>query len=251
LGYSRDEPWIERTNNQQDHLNEEMSERTNKYLTEVLMPEIESLARTHVREQVQLHVEGNGEQTICFAYPHLFRDSYVMPEIRMEIGALAAWTPSADKMIRPYAADYYPDVFQQANTTIRTVEARRTFWEKATILHREAHRTDGRLPERYSRHYYDLFMLSQTPIKEEALEDLELLRTVVRFNEKFYRSSWARYEDATPEKIRLVPSDETIARLADDYGNMQEMLFGLKPSFDVIMQGLRTLESGIHQLDAK
>jgi len=228
-----------------------MSERTNKYLTEVLMPETESLARTHVREQVQLHVEGNAEQTICFAYPHLFRDSYVMPEIRMEIGALAAWTPSADKMIRPYAADYYPDVFQQANTTIRTVEARRTFWEKATILHREAHRTDGRLPEWYSRHYYDLFMLSQTPIKEEALEDLELLKTVVRFNEKFYRSSWARYEDATPEKISLVPSDETIARLADDYGNMQEMLFGLKPSFDVIMQGLRTLESGIHQLDAK
>lgn len=73
----------------------------------------------------------------------------------------------------------------------------------------------------------------------------------VRFNEKFYRSSWARYEDATPEKIRLVPSDETIARLADDYGNMQEMLFGLKPSFDVIMQGLRTLESEMHQLDAK
>jgi hypothetical protein len=250
LGYSRDEPWTERTNNQQDHLNEEMGERTNKYLTEVLMPEIEGLAGTYVREQVQLHVEGNSEQTICFAYPHLFHDSYVMPEIRLEIGALAAWTPYGDRMIHPYAADYYPDVFKQANTAIRTVEARRTFWEKATILHREAHRTDGRLPERYSRHYYDLYMLSQTPIKEEALEDLELLRTVVRFNERFYRSSWARYEDATPEKIRLVPSDATIARLAEDYGNMQEMLFGDKPSFDVIMQGLRTLESEIHQLDA-
>lgn len=173
-----------------------------------------------------------------------------MPEIRLEIGALAAWTPSGNKMIRPYAADYYPDVFKRAETAIRTVQARRTFWEKATILHREAHRTGGRPPERYSRHYYDLYMLSQTPIKEEALEDLELLRTVVRFNERFYRSSWARYEDATPEKLRLVPSDATTATLASDYRNMQEMLFGLKPSFDEIMQGLQTLESEIHEVGA-
>lgn len=81
LGYSRDEPWAERTNNQQNHLSEEMGERTNRYLTEVLMPEIDGLAGTYVREQVELHVEGNGVQTICFAYPHLFHDSYVMPEI--------------------------------------------------------------------------------------------------------------------------------------------------------------------------
>jgi hypothetical protein len=93
-------------------------------------------------------------------------------------------------------------------------------------------------------------MLSQTPIRQEALEDLALLRTVVRFNEKFYRSSWARYEDATPEEIRLVPSDATIARLAEDYRNMQEMLFGDKIPFGTIMQGLGKLESEMHQLDA-
>jgi hypothetical protein len=153
-------------------------------------------------------------------------------------------------MIHPYAVDYYPDVFKQANTTIRTVEARRTFWEKAIILDREAHRTDRRLPERCSRHYYDLYMLSRTPVQEEALEDLELLRTVVRFNEKFYPSSWARYEDATPEKIKLVPSDETTARLTEDYRNMQEMLFGDKAQFSTIKKGLARLESEIHQLDA-
>jgi hypothetical protein len=94
-------------------------------------------------------------------------------------------------------------------------------------------------------------MLSQTPIKKEALEDLELLRTVVRFNEKSFRSSWARYEDATPEKIRLVPSDETTARLTEDYRNMQEMLFGDKAPFSIIIEGLGKLESEIHQLHAK
>ena len=85
---------------------------------------------------------------------------------------------------------------------------------------------------------------------DEALADVELLNTVASFNQKFYHSSWAQYEDATLEKIRLVPSSETTARLAEDYLSMQDMLFGNKPSFDVIMEGLGKLESKMHELGA-
>ena len=93
-------------------------------------------------------------------------------------------------------------------------------------------------------------MLSQTPTMDEALADVELLNTVASFNQKFYHSSWAQYEDATLEKIRLVPSSETMARLAEDNHRMQDVLFGNKPSFDVIMEGLGKLESEIHRLGA-
>jgi hypothetical protein len=250
LGYSNNEPWNERSNTQQEAFNDAMNEHTGEYLATSLKPNLESLAEKYVGESVRFHIEENERQTICFVYPHLFRDSYVMPEIQLEIGALAAWTPCTDKTIQPYVADYYPDVFEQANTVIRTVEAKRTFWEKVTILHREAHRADGNLPDRYARHYYDLYMLSQTPTKDEALTDVELLKTAVCFNQKFYHSSWARYEEATLEKIRLVPSAETTAMLAKDYRSMQEMLFGDKPSFDMIMQGLGELESEMHQVGA-
>ena len=93
---------------------------------------------------------------------------------------------------------------------------KRTFWEKAVILHKEAHRVNGKVPERYARHYYDLYMLSQTPTMDEALADVELLNTVASFNQKFYHSSWAQYDEATLEKITLVPMAETRARLAED-----------------------------------
>ena len=250
LGYSRDEPYDKRTNTQQEAFNDVVNGKTEEYLATSLMPNLKSLTEKYVGEPIRFYIEENDRQTICIVYPRLFRDSYVIPEIRLEIGALAAWTPFTDTTIQPYAAERYPRQFKQADTVIRTVQAKRTFWEKAVILHKEAHRVNGKVPERYARHYYDLYMLSQTPTMDEALADVELLNTVASFNQKFYHSSWAQYEDATLEKIRLVPSSETTARLAEDYLSMQDMLFGNKPSFDVIMEGLGKLESEMHELGA-
>ena len=250
LGYSRDEPYDKRTNTQQEAFNDVVNGKTEEYLATSLMPNLKSVTDKYVGEPVRFYIEENDRQTICIVYPRLFRDSYVIPEIRLEIGALAAWTPFTDTTIQPYAAERYPRQFKQAGTVIRTVQAKRTFWEKAVILHKEAHRVNGKVPERYARHYYDLYMLSQTPTMDEALADVELLNTVASFNQKFYHSSWAQYDEATLEKITLVPMAETRARLAEDYHRMQDVLFGNKPSFDVIMEGLGKLESEIHRLGA-
>ena len=248
LGYSRDEPYDKRTNTQQEAFNDVVNGQTEEYLATSLMPNLKSLTEKYVGEPIRFYIEENDRQTICIVYPRLFRDSYVIPEIRLEIGALAAWTPFTDTTIQPYAAERYPRQFKQAGTVIRTVQVKRTFWEKAVILHKEAHRVNGKVPERYARHYYDLYMLSQTPTMDEALADVELLNTVARFNQKFYHSSWAQYDEATLEKIKLVPMAETRARLAEDYHRMQDALFGNKPSFDVIMEGLGKLESEMHRL---
>lgn len=250
LGYSRDEPYDKRTNTQQEAFNDVVNGKTEEYLATSLMPNLKSLTEKYVGEPVRFYIEENDRQTICIVYPRLFRDSYVIPEIRLEIGALAAWTPFTDTTIQPYAAERYPRQFKQAGTVIRTVQVKRTFWEKAVILHKEAHRVNGKVPERYARHYYDLYMLSQTPTMDEALADVELLNTVASFNQKFYHSSWAQYDEATLEKITLVPMAETRARLAEDYHRMQDVLFGNKPSFDVIMEGLGKLESEMHRLGA-
>ena len=48
-------------------------------------------------------------------------------------------------------------------------QAERTFG-RTTILHHEAHRPEGNAqPPRYSRHYYDLAKMAQSPVKEKAL----------------------------------------------------------------------------------
>ena len=70
-------------------------------------------------------------------------NSATLQVIRLEIGALAAWTPAKMAQIEPYAATYYPKVFAQKNTAVLTVAPERTFWEKATILHHEANRPES------------------------------------------------------------------------------------------------------------
>ena len=55
------------------------------------------------------------------------------------------------------------------------------------------------MPPRYSRHYYDLYKMAASPVKEKAFQQLELLKRVVEFKMKFYPRGWARYPDAKPE----------------------------------------------------
>lgn len=260
LGYGKDEPWRARSNTQQEAFNDVMNTKTEEYLVESLVPTLENLAKKLLRERVQFSIDADERKTIRVPYPRLFPDSYVAPEIRLEIGALAEWTACEDRPIQSYAADRFSEKFTNANTVVRMVAAERTFWEKATILHKEACRTTRTPPDRYSRHYYDVYMLSQEPslsdktvksVKDRAFQRPELLEAAIRFNQRFYHSSQAQYEEATLEKIRLVPPEKTISMLAHDYGRMQEMLFGDKPRFDVVVQGLGELEAEIHRLRAR
>ena len=121
--------------------------------------------------------------------------------------------------------------------------AKRTFWEKATILHAEYHRpAEKALPCRYSRHYYDVAMLAQGTIRAEALADFDLLAQVVRHKETFYPSAWAQYARASPGSFRLLPPEGRGAELERDYRNMGVMIFGEPPAFNDIVEHLEGLE---------
>jgi len=167
----------------------------------------------------------------------------------LESGALAAWTPAAYHAVKPYAADYYPQLFKRAETQVYTVEPERTFWEKVTILHREAMRAPerGPVPARYSRHYYDLWCMIEAGTKDQALKKSDLLDEVVAFKRKFYRCTWARYEQATRKEIRLVPPEHALPVLKEDYRHMQNMIFGPKPPFEEILSAILALETEIHR----
>ena len=80
---------------------------------------------------------------INIRYPASFPDRYLRPELRLEIGPLAAWLPHEDRLIVSYAAEQFPKVFERQECLVRVLKAERTFWEKATILHQEAHRPAG------------------------------------------------------------------------------------------------------------
>jgi hypothetical protein len=127
------------------------------------------------------------------------------------------------------------------------IRAERTFWEKATILHHEAHRPEGSpQPPRYSRHYYDLAKMAESPVKAAALADMSLLADVVEFKQRFYPRGWARYDLAQPGTFRLVPTGTVLATVETDYRAMANMIFGEVPTLDRVMNNLRGLENEIN-----
>ena len=248
VGCGKDEPWAERSKNQQDKFNKAVNARTEVFLAEDFAPGLEADFRTLLRDNFQISIDPADPQTVCFAYPRLFSEGAILPIIRLEIGALAAWTPTQEATITSFAAEQYPQAFLQPGTSLRTVSPERTFWEKVTILHKEAFRTNGKIPPRYSRHYYDLQCMARSSVKDAAFQDLDLLRQVVAFKDRFYPAGSAHYELAEPGTMRLMPPEDCLSALRADYEHMKNMIFGEKPEFEVILAAIAALESEIHSL---
>lgn len=231
LGYGFDEPWETRSNTKQDAFNDEANKRAETFLCDEFMPAIKNDLSNELNLPINCEIDPHDKQTIKFTYPKSFSDTAILQEIRLEIGALAAWTPAVKQTITPYVAECYGRVFEQTSTQVLTVLPERTFWEKVTILHREAFRKESSsLPSRYSRHYYDLYCMAKSPVKERAVADSDLLVRVVAFKDKFYRCPWARYDLAKRGTMRLMPPEYNLQDLKDDYVHMQNMIFGEKPS---------------------
>lgn len=249
LGYGINEPWEARSNTKQDHFNKEANARAERWLAEILLPTLRTDWADILGTAPDFFIESDDPQTICFRYPCIYQTDSILQILRLEIGALAAWTPAVEKSVRPYAAEHYHKAFEQAETTILTAAAERTFWEKVTILHHEANRpAQLAMPMRYSRHYYDLFCIAHSANKQAAFDDLALLQKVVEFKMKFYPRSWAQYEAAKPGSLRLCPPIERFDALRKDYEVMQGMMFGASPSFQELMDYIKQLENELNNL---
>ena len=247
FGIPENEPYEERSNTQQSNYNQEMNKKAGAFIKNTVLSDIKIGLRDLLGYDVDLEYDQSEENIIIFRYPRLYSNNAILNTIRLEFGPLAAWSPSEVIKVSPYINDYYPNVMNQPFTQVLTVKPSRTFWEKATILHYEAHRPNTtRMPHRYSRHYYDLYMMSLGLPIDKVLEEIDLLDKVVAFKKKFYPRGWANYDLAKRGTIKLIPEQYRIDELKKDYNTMQDMLFGDKPSFDVIMDSLRKLEEKIN-----
>lgn len=145
-----------------------------------------------------------------------------------------------------YVAEELPQVLPAA-VPVRVLAARRTFWEKATILHAEYHRPLDKAPsERLSRHYSDLAQMAGTLVEGQALSDLPLLARVREHKAAFYTTPWASYETAQPGTLHLPPRPERMARLRSDYRGMSAMFFGTSLSFEAMMDQITALEARVN-----
>ncbi len=247
--YPEGDPMSKRSHTAQGNFNNKLDEWCADFVKNKILPEVQRICGDICHAEISS--DPGKQDNIIITYPKAFPDEYIRPEILLEIGAKAAWVPHAEYTITSYAAEAYPGVFENPSVQIVATTPERSFWEKVTILHAEAHRpANSRIRERYSRHYYDTVMMANSDVKLKAFDDLELLAKVVVFKDKFYHSGWANYKNAKPGTMRLLPPEHSMKDLERDYAKMRSMIYGEYLSFEEILQELKMLEDEINALKA-
>ncbi len=239
---TQEDPLLSRSNAQQDKFNKRIQEESADYISHQLKEQIAAV----FDGECQVTADEEDGHIIWIEYPHERAIGYILPRVKLEIGPLASWVPHDVFPIIPYVGEAFPQLGIQP-FGVPTILAERTFWEKVTILHQEHFRPENlSVPSRFSRHYYDLFMMSRSSMCQQALEDTELLRQVVDFKRKFYPRAWARYDLASPGTIQLMPAEHSHTSLLNDYESMKEMIYGIYPPWDEILAVLKSLEAAIN-----
>ena len=243
------DPLGERSKSKQIKLNSELNQKTGTYIASTLLPILENILGSFC----EVDIQDGGNQTeliVRVEYPKTLASNFILPYIQLEIGPLASWLPHADRYITPYAAEKFPGMFKEPKCIVRSIDAVRTFWEKATILHQEANRPVGSLvPARYSRHYYDLCLMAlNRKLRMQVVRSVDQLDNVIQFKKRFYPRSWANYDSAKQGTLKLIPPSHVLEPMEKDYQAMSDLIFGKKPSFEEIIAVLRELELEINQL---
>lgn len=256
LGYTGDrdpeQDGISRKKSSQ--LIEDLVRDVEQHIADKLLPALRAAIAqqlgTPTKGEWSLEIDANDAQTVNFHYPPALPAAeytgmaYITPRVKLELGARGDPWPTEEKVIRPYAAEDYPDFFENPDCTVTVLSAQRTFWEKATALHAEAHRpAESPTPQYFSRHYYDLAMLLGTEEGKAAATDFDLLAQVAKHKSIFFRSSWSNYGTARPGTLRLMPNAARIKDLRTDYREMAPMMFDEQPTdFDDILARIEKFE---------
>ena len=166
------------------------------------------------------------------------------------MGARSDVEPALPASIQPYLADVFPDVLLSSSFDISTVAARRTFWEKAMLLHEETFRpADKPRKPRLARHYYDLWSMIEKGIGDEAAKDLDLFARAAEHREHFFYYRWVDYSTLRKGLMRIAPLDDQLNEWRQDYEAMQqEMFFGEVPQFDEIIETVTKFQNEFNEV---
>lgn len=237
------------TRTQQKGFGEELKARVAEFVADEVAPRLRDALHAVVGGEGRVEADPDGE-TLRLFYPRAIAGAggYQLDHVLIEFGGRNVTDPSEEVIITPDIAEHVPELaFPTA--TVRVLSPRRTFWEKATLIHVECNR--GRLragAERLSRHWYDVVRLAATEHGAAALADREVLADVVKHKKVFYNAGYARYDECLEGRLRLVPDEEDLVGLEADYKAMvaSGMFYGEPVPFSAILEAVRSLEAQIN-----
>lgn len=223
---------------------ERIKEEVNNYILNTVIPNLQAAFAREFNETLNYKFT-DGEKLFIY-YPTVFEskvDDYIKNNVLIEFGGSNKTEPNEEHIVQPYLGRL--DGLLLPTAKVQVYSPLRTFWEKVTLIHVECHR--GRLsvaPERLSRHWYDLTMLSKSWVRSAALTDKTLLNDVLQMKKAFFNASYANYDKCEKNKFLLVPNDNEIDKLKTDYLNMIEadMFLNEPVDFAVIIDELNQLQ---------
>lgn len=226
-----------------------------KFLHTSFKPWLEKELRSELdNHNWEITTDDEDEKNLRFYYPATQKvgaTSYVKQSVLLEFGIRGTLTPYESKTVTSFVNQQFSNLLTFDTFPIRTLIPTRTFWEKITLLHAENNRPiDSAIGDRLSRHYYDIHQLLDKGIGDSALVDISLLHDVIEHKRKYFRSAWAKYEEAIPETLQISPNNHLKLLLREDYKQMREMLFGTIPSFDEIIASINDFEKRVNNLSS-
>jgi predicted nucleotidyltransferase component of viral defense system len=256
LGFDENkDPSGQSTKKKQKALLEELSEACSKYIREKLIFDLSEKIKASLQTEKgwELVVDPADTQTLLFSYPSsASKESYIRPAVKIEMGARSEHWPVSEHPVQSYAKEVLKEKMSEPEVLVRVLDVERTFWEKATILHQYAHLpTEKTLPPRLSRHWYDFYKLLKSPVKQQALNKIELLERVANHKKVYFSSAWANYDLAKKGSLKLKPLSRVLADLQKDYELMEPMFFGVTPNWDEMITTISDFEAEFNTSENK
>ena len=173
---------------------------------------------------------------------------YVASAVMLEFGARSTGEPCELRSVRCDAAAHLQGVeFPEA--TPQVMRAERTFWEKATAIHVFCAQGAFRGGGRFARHWHDVTRLDAAGFADSAISDKALAKAVadhksIFFAEKSPDGELIDYHAAVSGRLRLVPDDGALAKLATDYQHMVDdgLLLDEVESFDALLRQCQAIQ---------
>lgn len=173
---------------------------------------------------------------------------YVAPAVMLEFGARSTGGPSEPRVIHCDAAAYLQGL-EFPTATPQVMRAERTFWEKATAIHVFCAQGEFRGGDRFARHWHDVTRLDAGGFADAAIADKALARAVADhksmfFAEKNTHGEVIDYHAAVAGRLKLVPDDGALAKLAADYQHMVDdglFLDDAEP-FETLLERCRAIQ---------
>lgn len=202
-------------------------------------------------EPVRADMPDKDPQTLYVNYVSLFDPNPYLPDrVKIEFSVRSLKEPSIKRSMGSLLVTHFPNEnYIEENCEVLTIQPQRTLIEKMLLLHEEYNRDERAKmrTERMSRHYYDLFQLSIQDFSSVTLKDNKFIEEIIEHRKYYSRLKRFDYSTLKRGSIRIIPSDDILNALEQDYEIMRaEMIYGNPPAFEEIIQAMKNLQDKIN-----